>query len=71
MNEYMVQIPFHVPQLKMLAGFSFGSEDAAVDTLSLFFDKKGIDYRIRRTGYGKAFVSTKYGELASVVCCLD
>jgi hypothetical protein len=64
---YTIKIPYHAYQFSDLAGLSFGKEHAAVNTLIKVFTKRCVDFQVRRTAYGKVFINTLVGELASVV----
>ena len=69
MAVYKIQVPFHASHRIQLETFTFEQEREAIDTLTNYLTKNGIDFKIKQVLKRKSFVNKEMGELASVISC--
>ena len=69
MAVYKIQVPFHTTHRIQPERLTFNREQEAIDTLTNYLTKNGIDFKIKQFLERKAFVNKELGELASVISC--
>ena len=69
MAAYKIQVPFHASHRIQPETLTFNREQEAIDALTNYLIKIGIDFKIKQFLKRKAFVNKELGELASVISC--